>query len=220
MTDQGRGAVGMGGCKTSAVRDTTTRTALRLQYLTIGWNIGEAFLTIGLGIAAASLALIAFGTDSIIELFASGVVVWHLRRGDAGMTSRALRLLGASFGVLAVVLGSAAIRDLATGRVAEASPWGIAYLGATAVVMTGLGIAKRRAGRTLDSPPLAREGDLTLLDGALAFGTLIGLSLNAVLEWWWADPGAALLIAIIAVNEAREAFEEAREHDGVAEGAR
>lgn len=202
----------MWGCKTPGVHDPTTRTALRLQYLTIAWNVGEAFLTIGLGIAAASLALIAFGTDSIIELFASGVVVWHLRKGDDGMTGRALRLLGASFAVLALVLGTAAIRDLVTGRIAEASPWGIAYLGATALVMTGLGIAKRRAGMKLSSPPLTREGDLTLLDGALAFGTLIGLSLNAVAGWWWADPAAALLIAIVATNEAREAFEEAREH--------
>jgi divalent metal cation (Fe/Co/Zn/Cd) transporter len=212
MGRQARHEQGMRGCKTPAVHDTTTRTALRLQYLTIVWNVGEAFLTIGLGIAAASLALIAFGTDSIIELFASGVVVWHLRRGDDGMTGRALRLLGSSFAVLALVLGSAAIRDLATGRVADASPWGIAYLGATALVMTGLGIAKRKAGKELGSPPLSREGDLTLLDGALAFGTLVGLSLNALAGWWWADPAAALLVAVVAVNEAREAFEEAGAH--------
>ena len=202
----------MGRCKTPAVTDPATRAALRLQYLTIAWNVGEAFLTIGLGIAAASLALIAFGTDSIIELFASGVVVWHLRRGDDGMTGRALRLLGGSFALLALVLGSAAIRDLVTGRVAEASWWGIAYLGATALVMGGLGLAKRRAGRALGSPPLSKEGDLTLLDGALAFGTLVGLSLNAVAGWWWADPAAALLVALVAANEAREAFEEANEH--------
>ncbi|NND84623.1 MAG: cation transporter [Acidimicrobiia bacterium] len=202
------------------MQDPTTRTALRLQYLTIGWNVGEAFLTIGLGIAAASLALVAFGTDSIIELFASGVVVWHLRRGEEGMTGRALRLLGGSFALLAVVLGTAAVRDLATGRIADASPWGIAYLGATALVMTGLGIAKRRAGAQLESPPLAKEGELTLLDGALAFGTLIGLSLNALVGWWWADPAAALLIAVVAANEAREAFEEAGEHDEVGESGR
>lgn len=184
-------------------------TALRLQYLTIAWNVGEAVLTISLGISAKSLALVAFGTDSIIELFASAVVVWHIRRDDEAHTPRALRLLGLSFAGLAVVLGAAAIRDLLTGRVAEASPWGIAYLALTAVVMGALAVAKRRAGRLMDSAPVSKEGDMTLLDAALATATLIGLGFNAWAGVWWADPAAALLVAIVAANEAREAFLEA-----------
>lgn len=198
-------------CKHFAVNTTPAnrRTALRLQYLTIVWNVGEAVLTISLGISAKSLALVAFGTDSIIELFASAVVVWHIRRDDEVHTPRALRLLGLSFAGLALVLGAAAIRDLLTGRVAEASPWGIAYLALTAVVMGGLAIAKRRAGRSMGSAPIAKEGDLTLLDAALATATLIGLGLNAWAGLWWADPAAALLVAVVAANEAREAFLEA-----------
>jgi divalent metal cation (Fe/Co/Zn/Cd) transporter len=186
------------------------RTALRLQYLTVVWNLGEAVLTIGMGISARSLALVAFGTDSIIELFASAVVIRHIRRDDEGEAPRSLRLLGFAFAALAVVLGIAAIRDLASGRIADESMAGIAYLAVTALVMGGLGIAKRRAGSRLDSTPLSKEGDLTLLDGALAVATLLGLALNAWAGWWWADPGAALLIAFVAANEAREAFEEAR----------
>jgi len=196
-------------------RQGQQRLAVRLEYATIAWNLGEAVLTIGLGIAAASLALIGFGTDSIIEVFASIVVVWHIAPGHAidhpTRTSRALRLVAAAFAVLAVVLMTVAVRDLATARRPGESPWGIAYLAATAVVMFGLAVAKRRLATRLDSAPLHSEATLTLLDGILATGTMIGLALNAVLGWWWADPTAALLVAVAAANEARENWKEARE---------
>ena len=78
---------------TGADRVRLQRFAIRLEYATIAWNLGEAVFTIGLGIAAGSLALIGFGTDSIIEVFASSVVVWHIRPGhpsvDAARTKRA-----------------------------------------------------------------------------------------------------------------------------------
>src|SRR5690606_35714265 len=89
------------------------RRALRLQYATIAWNAGEAVLTITLGIAAGSLALIAFGTDSMIEIFASVVVVWHLRGEEhPHRTRRVLRLVGIAFLLLAVALAIVAGRDL------------------------------------------------------------------------------------------------------------
>src|SRR4249920_2698003 len=89
-------------------RQRLQRRAIRLEYATIAWNLGEAVFTIGLGVAAGSLALIGFGTDSIIEVFASSVVVWHVRPGhptdDAARTTRALRLVAAAFITLAIVL--------------------------------------------------------------------------------------------------------------------
>jgi divalent metal cation (Fe/Co/Zn/Cd) transporter len=192
-----------------------SRRALRLEYATIGWNIGEAFLTIGLGIAAGSLALIAFGTDSIIEVFASGVVVWHLRPGQGGdhphRTRLALRLVAIAFAALAVALAVAGIRDLTTGRRAGESWWGVTYLAVTVVVMFGLAIAKRRLAARLASPPLQAEAQMTFLDGVLSSATLTGLALNAALGWWWADPAAALMVAVFAANEARENWREAGE---------
>ena len=196
-------------------RSDLNRSALRLEYATIGWNVGEAFLTIGLGIAAGSLALIGFGSDSIIEVFASAVVVWHLIPGHAvdhpERTARALRLVGLAFAVLAVVLVSLSIRDLVTGRRPDESPWGIIYLGVTAVVMFGLARSKKRIATRLDSAPLRSEASMTFLDGMLSAGTMLGLALNALLEWWWADPIAALLVGLVAANEARENWEEASE---------
>lgn len=189
------------------------RRALRLEYGTIAWNLGEAVLTISLGVAAGSLALVGFGTDSIIEVFASSVVVWHLRPGHEEdrpeRTRLALRLVAAAFLLLAIVLAAVATRDLVTGRRAGESPVGIVYLAVTALVMFGLAIAKRRTAERLGSAPLRSEASMTFLDGILSTLTLTGLALNAALGWWWADPTAALVVAIAAANEARENRREA-----------
>lgn len=189
---------------------------MRLEYATIGWNAGEAVLTIGLGIAAASLALIGFGADSLIEIFASLVVVWHLAPDHAAdrpeRTARALKLVAGAFLALAVVLSTLAARDLLTQREPGESIWGIVYLAITVVVMLGLALLKRRTAITLGSAPLLSEARMTFLDAILAAATLTGLAFNAAFGWWWADPTAALVVAVAAVNEARENWEEAGEH--------
>lgn len=198
-----------------ASRASLQRRALRLEYATIAWNLGEAVFTIALGLMAGSLALIGFGTDSIIEVFASSVVVWHVRPGHPvdrpERTRLALRLVAIAFLTLAVVLAVASIRDLVLQRRAGESPLGIAYLAATAAVMFTLAVVKRRTAVRLDSAPLRSEASLTFLDGVLSTLTLTGLALNAMLGWSWADPAAALLVAIAALNEARENREEADE---------
>ena len=191
------------------------RRALRLEYATIAWNLGEAVFTIGLGVAAGSLALIGFGIDSIIEVFASSVVVWHLRPGHAvdnpARTRLALRLVAFAYMGLAVVLATASIRDLVTGRRAGESVIGIVYLAVTAVVMFSLAGAKRRTAASLGSAPLRSEATLTFLDGILSTLTLTGLALNVIFGWTWADPAAALIVATAAANEARTNLKEAAE---------
>lgn len=190
------------------------RRALLLEYTTIAWNVGEAIFTITLGSLAGSLALISFGTVSIVEVFASSVVVWHVRSegsDQVGRTRKALRLIAIAFGLLAAALAVAAINDLLSGRRAGESPWGIAYLAVTAVVMFTLAAFKRSTATELGSGPLMSEATVTFLDGILSATTLAGLALNAYAGWWWADPLAGLLVALAAVNEARETWEEAGE---------
>ena len=104
----------------------------------------------------------------------------------------------------------AAVGDLTSGRQPGESPLGIAYLAITAVVMFSLAILKRRTATSLGSEPLHSEATVTFLDGVLSTTTLTGLALNAYLGWWWADPTAALLVGIAALNEARETWNEAR----------
>jgi divalent metal cation (Fe/Co/Zn/Cd) transporter len=195
--------------------DVPPKRALRLVWATIAWNVPEALISIGLGIAAGSLALIGFGADSFIEIFASLVMVWHFlpgkHQGHAHRTRAALRLLAVAFAGLAVALTVAGVSDLVGTRRAEESPWGIAYISLTVVAMFTLGFLKRRAARDLNSSPLHSEATMSILDGVLASATLLGLVLNAVLGWWWADPSAAFVVALFAANEARENWEEAGE---------
>jgi divalent metal cation (Fe/Co/Zn/Cd) transporter len=194
----------MSGTGDHGTRERLESRGLRLEYATIGWNALEMIISIGLGVAARSLALVAFGLDTMVELFASGVVVWHLRhpgRHSDIVTAKALRLVAGAFFVLALVSGSAP----------EESPLGIGYLAVTVVVMLSLGMAKRRIGRALGSEPLTAEARMSVIDAALAFGVLLGLAANALFGWWWADPVAALLVAGAATREGIENLEEANE---------
>ena len=194
------------------------RRALHLEYTTIAWNLSESAITIGLGVVAGSLALVGFGVDSLIEVFASIVVVWHLAPGHASdhpdRTVRALQLVAGALLLKAETLVAATARDLSTGRESGESPWGIAYLAVTVVVMFTLAALKRRIAARLDSAPLRSEAAMSFLDAILAAATLAGLALNAALGWWWADPAAALLVALAAVGEAYENWEEAAEIAG------
>jgi divalent metal cation (Fe/Co/Zn/Cd) transporter len=188
------------------------RLGRRLQWGTIAWNSLEVFVTIGLGIAAGSLALIAFGLDSLVEVFASLVVIWHMNPSDRGQQvrrdRRALRLVGVAFGVLSIYLVIAGIRALVVQGQPGSSPVGIAYLFLTALVMFGLARWKRRVGVALNSEPFLAEASMTFLDGCLATSILLALALNLVAGWWWADPAAALLIGLVAAREARDSWRE------------
>ncbi|MEP6626100.1 MAG: cation transporter [Acidimicrobiia bacterium] len=184
----------------------------RLQVWTIAWNLMEVFVTIGLGLAAGSLALVAFGLDSIVEVFASSVVIWYIADHDASRRApRALRLVGLSFVVLGVYLVVATTYSLASGGRADSSPFGIAYLAVTALVMFGLARLKRVTGRAANSSPLMAEAAMTFLDGCLATGILTALALNTAFAWWWADPAAALLIAAACFREAVDTWHTAND---------
>jgi len=116
-----------------------------------------------------------------------------------------------AFAALALTLTFASVRDLLPGRQPDESPWGIAYLAVTALVMFGLAAAKRRIADRLDSSPLRSEASMTFLDGLLSTATMLGLAFNAVFGWWWADPAAALVVAVMAAREAWENWSEAAE---------
>ncbi len=180
------------------------RRGRRLQHLTIAWNLAEVFVTIGLGVAAGSLALIAFGLDSLVEVSASVVVLWHMAAAGDDRGDRARRLVGVAFGVLAAYLLVAGARALWVGAEPDSSPLGIAYLAVTAVVMFALAYRKRRIGSQLRSAPFLAEARMTFLDGCLATGILAALVVNTLLDWWWADAVAAAVVGVAAARESLE----------------
>ena len=185
----------------------TTRTqrlrgrAFKLEYATIAWNVVEGFAALVAGLMAGSVALVAFGLDSGVEVFASAIVVWELRGVDRRRERPAVRAIGAAYLVVAVYVLLDAVNSLRTASMPEASPVGMVLLGMTVIVMLGLGIAKLRVGRAIDSQTVIADGRFSLVDGSLAGAVMLGLGLSAVLGWWWADAVLAILIAVLAFRE-------------------
>jgi divalent metal cation (Fe/Co/Zn/Cd) transporter len=183
----------------------------QLEVATIGWNLVEVFVTIGLGVAAASLALVAFGLDSLVEIFASVVVIWYISNHHAERRAmHALRLVGVAFAMLGVYLLAASLYNLKQGDVADSSPLGIAYLALAASAMFVLALRKRSLARAAHSVPLAAEAQMTFLDGCLATSILVALVMNAIWGLWWADPAAALLVALFCFRQAAVNWSESR----------
>jgi divalent metal cation (Fe/Co/Zn/Cd) transporter len=177
------------------------RRAFQLEYVTIGWNTLEGIVAIVAGLSAGSLALVAFGLDSSVEVFASLVVVWELRGSDRSGEQRALRLIGIGYIVVGAYVAWDTVGSIIAGHRADASPVGIVFLAGTVIVMILLGLGKLRIGRALDSPTVRADGRFSLVDAALAGAVLIGLLLTALLGWWWADALLAGLISLLALRE-------------------
>jgi hypothetical protein len=191
-------------------RDRLRRRGLRLEYATLGWNLVGIGVLAASAVAARSVALAGFGLDSLIEIGASLLVIDQLRGGPALARRQALRLLSAAFAVLAVLLGGQAVVVLVIAWRPHHSPTGIAWTAATAVVMAMLAFAKHTTGAALADPVLVRESRVTLIDAALAVAILIGLSLNAIRGWWWADPLAGLVLVGYAAIEVAATRRDAR----------
>jgi divalent metal cation (Fe/Co/Zn/Cd) transporter len=194
------------------------RRGRRLEYATTAWNCLEAIIAVGTGLAANSLALVAFGLDSCIEVFASIVVLWHLggasETADPARARRAIRLIAGAFGVLGVYLLVQAVRGFVTGITPDSAPVGTAFMGATVVVMFALAWGKRRTGLALRNRPLIANASMTFIDGCLATGILVALVVDRLFGLWWADPLAAAIVGVVALNEARQNWTEAGEKRG------
>jgi len=204
---------------TSALSFRTPLGQARLaQLLVLGWMLLEAAVAIGSGIAARSIALTAFGADSLIELFSASVVLRQLlRRTERGSDAivrngerRASGLVGwALYAVIAyIVISSAA--SLLLGVRPEGSPLGIGLMVAAIFVMAALWRWRLRLADRLESPALKGDAACSAVCLYLAGTTLSGLVLNQLFCWWWADPVAALVLIWWIRGEAREALEAAR----------
>jgi divalent metal cation (Fe/Co/Zn/Cd) transporter len=187
-------------------RRVLLRRGFALEWVTLGWNVaGIVVLAIAV-IAARSVALAGFGLDSLIEVGASTVVIWELSGSGEERQRRGLRLIGHAFAALATYLLVQSTVVLAVGYRPQHSFLGIIWTAVTAAAMFTLAAGKARTGRALDNPVLRTEGRVTMIDGVLAIAVLLGLTLNAGLGWWWADPAAGYVLVYYATREVREIF--------------
>jgi divalent metal cation (Fe/Co/Zn/Cd) transporter len=184
------------------------RRARTLAWVGNAWHLIEFAIALAAGIAASSVALIAFGVDSLIELAAGGVIIWLFSGGRGASHDaerRAQQMIAVSFYGLAlyVVIGSL---HAFSGAHPEASWVGIGLALITAPTMPILAHAKRRVGQRLGSRATQSEGRQNMLCAYLSVALLAGLAANAIFGFWWADPLAGLVIAGAAVREGREAW--------------
>jgi divalent metal cation (Fe/Co/Zn/Cd) transporter len=192
---------------TAAARRAAVVRSRQLNRLTIGWNAAEGVVAVVAGTLAGSVSLVGFGLDSGIEVSAAVILAWRLgKERQAGCMAdfdrRATRLIAVSFALLAAYVGVESVRDLIGRHEPETSIVGIILAGLSLVVMPLLARAKRRLAPVLGSRAAASEANQTSLCALLSAVLLVGLGLNAVLGWWWADPVAGLLIASLAGTEA------------------
>jgi divalent metal cation (Fe/Co/Zn/Cd) transporter len=189
-----------------------------LEGLTIAWTLVEAAIGVTAGFAAHSIALIAFGLDSVIEMIAGIALFSRLRAERLGASraeaiareKKALWVVGTTFFLLGFYVVVEAAASLAGVRVPEPSHAGIVLAAASLVLMPLLAWAKQRTGRALNSRALMADARESLACGLLSLALLTGLVLNAAVGWAWADPAAALLMVPWILNEGREAIHDAR----------
>lgn len=180
------------------------RRARQLSWISLGWMAAEGAIGVSAGIAASSIALVAFGLDSAIEGFASLVIVWRFtgaRMHSDAAERRAQKLVAIQFFLLAPWVTFEAAHDLLAGEKAGTSIVGIVLVTTSLVGMPLLGTAKRRLADTLGSAATRGEGTQNLLCAYLAGAVLLGLLGNALFGLWWLDPVAALVVAGVAVRE-------------------
>lgn len=192
------------------------RPALRLEAITLAWMVIEASVSIGAGVAAGSLLLVAFGADSVVELISAGVLFWRLRLeaqarpGDdaaiEAVEQRASRIGGYLLYALSAYVVLQSLYGLTHRHHADTSWWGIAIAVIAALGMPVLAKAKIRVADQIGSRALRADAMETFTCGYLSWVLLAGLAVNALLHWWWLDAAASLVIVPLLVREAREAM--------------
>lgn len=195
-------------------RPRLVRRALRLEYLTVGWNVVEGVVAIGAALAAGSVALLGFGIDSFVETASGLVLLWRFHAEAAArdheeierLEHRALRLVGATLFLLAAWVAFDAARTLWERERPSPSAVGIALTSVSIVAMQWLARAKRRTASLLGSRALEADAFQTTACFWLSIVTLGGIGLNAALGWWWADPVAALGMVPLIAKEGLEAW--------------
>ena len=197
-----------------APRGQVLSHALRLEYLTVGWNLVEGTVAVAAALAAGSVALLGFGIDSFVESASGAILIWRLlaerRAADPEAVERldrqAHRLVGLSLFLLAAYVAVDSGLALWNRERPEASPVGMVLTVVSMLTMVWLARAKRLAAAGLGSHALEADAFQTTACFWLSVITLAGISLNAAFGWWWADPAAALGMTVLLIREGTEAW--------------
>ena len=188
-------------------RAVLVRRVRLLVAFTIAYNVIEAAVAIAAGAIAGSAALLGFGLDSVIEVSSALAVAWQFAGRDHEARERiALRIIAFSFFGLAAFVTYDAATSLISGHTPAHSSLGIGIAVLSLLIMPVASWVQRRTGNELGSHSAVADSKQTLLCTYMSAALLLGLIANSALGWWWADPVAALAIAVLAVREGINAW--------------
>lgn len=198
------------------------RRGVRLEVFTVAWNVVEAVVAVGVGIAVGSVALVGFGVDSGIEVISATALLWRLLKAgpyapvaeEGAAERKALYLVAATFFLLALYILYEAAGALLSGERPESSAVALGLSALSLVIMPVLAYLKGRTGRQMESRALVADSKETWVCSYLSLALLLGVGLNAALGWWWADPAFALAMLPVILWQGFETLEEAREDSG------
>jgi divalent metal cation (Fe/Co/Zn/Cd) transporter len=192
-------------------RAVAVARARLLNRFSLAWNVAEGVIAVLAGIAAGSVSLVGFGIDSGIEVSAAVILAWRLhqeRRGGCmeAYDRRATRLIAVAFGALAAYVWIDAVGDLVNRSRPEASIPGLVLATVSVILMPWLARAKRALAPALGSQAVVADAQQTSLCALLSAVLIVGIGLNALVGWWWADPVAALVIGALALEAGRRVW--------------
>jgi divalent metal cation (Fe/Co/Zn/Cd) transporter len=192
---------------TTERRERLHRRVRFIVAFTITYNVIEAVVAITAGVLASSAALIGFGLDSVVEILSAVAVAWQFTRRDPERWEKAtVRAIGLAFFALAAYVSIDAIVGLISQEGPEHSPLGIGITALSLLVMPLLAWFETRTGRELGSKSVLADARQLLLCVYLSGAVFVGLIVNSLFGWWWADSVAALIVAALAVREGIEAW--------------
>ena len=207
-----------GVSQSASTRKDDVRLGVWIELVTILWMTIEASIALTVGFTSRSVSLQGFGMDSIIELIAGGILLWRLlveqRGGSIERIKQAERRAAfvtaiSLFALAAYLVGDSALTFLTRTR-PEASWWGVGLAVAAAIIMPLLWQGKLRVAKRIGSAALKADATCSVTCAYMSLTLLVGLLLNRIFGWWWADPLAALVLISFLVQEGREAWHEAR----------
>jgi len=188
-------------------------SGLRLEYLSSAWMGVEVVGSIGMGLISGSLALMAFGSDSLVELLSAFVVARHLRDdvgGSGTLGGRTAQFSSLLLLSLLPIIGIGAGYSYLIGVRPEGSIPGIAVAVAAVILMPYLWLQKRKIGDETNCLPLKIDSLESATCFFMSLALLGGLLAESLLGLWWADYLATGAILAFVAREAAASFNQAR----------
>jgi len=206
----------------AARREELHRRGVRLEIFTITWNFAEAFVAIGAGLLAGSVALVGFGVDSGIEVISAVALLWRLLKAGPKASAeehgaaekRALYMVATTFFLLSAYIAYEAVGALLAREGPDSSTVGLVLAAISLLVMPTLAYLKGRTGSEMGSEALQADAAETWVCSYLSLALLAGVGLHAAFGWWWADPVGALAMLPVILWQGWETLREAREEGG------